>query len=76
MRDSGRIEAAAGRVNEELLLLSEKVMGNRSVLPTPLVRCKRETLVRAAVREIAAQAEVFTRDVRHLALELRSGPGT
>ncbi|WP_103017356.1 hypothetical protein [Salinibacter ruber] len=76
LRDSGRIEAAAGRVNEDLLLLTEKIVENRSVLPAPLFRCKRETLVRAAGREIAAQAEVFTRDVRHLASELRSEPGT
>jgi|APHM01.1.fsa_nt_gi hypothetical protein len=71
-----RIEAAAGRVNEDLLLLAEKIVESGSVLPAPLCRCRAETLVRAAGREIAARAQVFTRDARHVASELRPGPGT
>jgi hypothetical protein len=76
VHDQDRIEAAVVRVNEDLLLLTEKIVESGSVLPAPLCRCRAETLARAAGREIAAQAEVFTRDARRLAAELRPGSGT
>jgi len=74
LEDWGPVEEAAGRANRDLLLWTYEVAQSGSALPSPICRCTPGTIIRAAGREIAEQEAVFSRDVAHLASDIRPGP--
>jgi hypothetical protein len=74
LEDWGPVEEAAGRFNRDLLLWTYEVAQSGSALPSPICRPAPGTIIRAAGREIAEQEAVFSRDVAHLASDIRLGP--